>query len=416
MAGTHANGTEGLALGSSPANPTSRGTRLRRGLVVSIFTLALLTLAVEVYLRVTDFRESTMEAGVNRTNRRWVQLLGAGIFEEIGDPMRHYAMRPGASAEVDGWTFRVSSHRTRGADFPREKPAGEKRLLCLGDSFAFGLWADEDETLVGHLARMATEAEAAAGTGVTWRGVNLGVPGYHSGQQLRAFEQDGLDLAPDAVVLYYNTNDIVAEGLFLDEDLGALYSDHLPLPTGLRRPLWEASYLYSWIVHKYTRSFHAIPAPMLDERVPWAHVRADNKDATAGAIRRVAELCAERDVPLFFVNQPLLTWSGDVRREDWGVLPLVGWAEDLRAELGLPGISLLGLLRNYADNIDRSPAPPDEGFLVERYIADEAVQEYFAGNTEAELPPEPDFHFTGDGYGHIARLCYPLLRDAGILP
>ncbi len=417
-----------------------RRRKLWRGSLVSILTLAGLTLAAEIFLRVTHDRERALELGINRTNRRWVALMEARLFEEVDDDVRRYAMRPGARAEVDGWVFRVSAHRSRGADFPAEKPPGEKRLLALGDSFCFGMWCDEEETLVGHLARMAGEAERAAGSGTTWRAIDLGVPGYHSGQQLRALEQDGLPLDPDAVVLYYNTNDIDSQGFFFDERLGALRNDHLPLPTGLRRLLWH-SHLYGYVVRRHYGALKRIPQAHLDPRVPWANVRADNQAATRDAIRRIAELCRERGVPLFFVDQPLWTWSGDARRDDWPVLPLVRWAEELRAELGLPGISLLGFLRGYADGVDRFAAGAPADFLPDAYVADEAVvaaleaaralargegqawdaldvdarRAYLARSATA-VPAEPDFHLTGEGYGHIARLCYPLLRDAGILP
>jgi hypothetical protein len=393
------------------------GARWRRGLAVSIVTLALLTLAGELGLRLSGQREKSVADGVNRTNRRWMALLAAGIFEEVADDVRHYAMRPLASAEVDGWAFRTSSHRTRGPDFPLEKPAGEKRLLCLGDSFAFGLWADEDETLVAHIASLANAAEAAAGSPTRWRPIDLGVPGYHSGQQLAAFEADGLALAPDVVVLYYNTNDIVREGLYLSEELGALYSDHLPFfSTSLKRFLWRHSHVYGWIASAHTKNLASLPRANLDPRVPWSHTNPENQSATASAIRRIAELCRERGVPLFWVDQPMLTWTGDVRRPDWEFLPLVDWAEGLRAELALPGINLLPFFRGYADNVERFPAPPDEGFLLERYIADEAVQAYLAGETGIEPPRDPDFHFTGAGYGAIARLCYEEMRAEGLLP
>ena len=435
--------------GSGSPEPTgAKWQKALRGFVVSVIALAGLSLALEAWLRVTGDREAAFAAGVNRTNRRWVALMQAGLFGEVGDPVRRYAMRPGASAEVDGWVFRVSRHRTRGADFPAEKPADERRLLCLGDSFAFGLWADEDETLIGHLARMAEERERARGSNVRWRAVNLGVPGYHSGQQLAAFEQDGLALDPDVVVLYFNTNDIAREGFFLDEELGGLRSDHVPLPTWLRRPLWT-SHLYGWIVRAHERSF-SVPQPHLDPRVPWAHVRADNQAYTRVAVTRIAELCSERGIPLFFVNQPLFTWSGDARRSDWGVVPLVAWAEELRAELGLPGVSLLGWLRGYGDGVDRFVAGAPDGeqppadFMPDLYVADEAVQsvaraaERLAAEDGLEwrtvppderigyieramqssdgLPDEPDFHITGEGYAHLARICYPVMAEAGMLP
>jgi hypothetical protein len=431
----------GLADAAEAIRHGAKRTKLRRGALVSLFTVAGLTLAAELVLRIGGHRQRYFEATVNRTIQPWVDLTTGGIFEELDDPVRRYAMRPGAEVEVGAWTFRVSSHRTRGADFPREKPAGEKRLLCLGDSFAFGLWCDEDQTLAGHLARLANAREDELGSGAAWRAVDLGVPGYHAGQQLRAFEQDGLALDPDVVVLYFNSNDIEEEGFFFDDDLGVLRRDFLPLPTGLRRMLWN-SHLYGWIVLRHRRSVEAGPTPPhMDPEVPYAFVREDNQAATRDAIARIAELCRERDVPLFFVNQPHLTWQGELQAPDWPMLPLVAWAEELRAELGLPGVSLLGLFRGYSDGVDRSAegAPPD--FLLDVFCADAAVQEAVAwaresvgaqgrvwddltlperltvfGRYPGEMPATPDFHLTGEGYGHLARVTYAAMRAAEVLP
>lgn len=174
--------------------------------------------------------------------------------------------------------------------------------------------------------------------------------------------------------------------------------------------------MYGWITQAYTQSYASIPSPHLDPRVPWSHVRADNRAATAAAIERIAELCAERDVPLFWVHQPLLTWGGDYHRPEWPGLELVAWAEGLRSQLGIPGVSLLPSFRGYADNVDRFPAPPDEGFLLERFVADEAIQSYLSGTADVEPPADPDFHFTGEGYRWIAETCYPAMQGAGILP
>lgn len=398
----------------APHAARSRPRRLRRGIVVSLVTLVVLLAFGELWTRVTNDRERAYRAGVNRTSARWVALLSAGIFEEIDDPVRRYRMRPGAECVVDGWRFTITRHATRGEDFSLEKPPGEKRILCLGDSFAFGLWCDDDETLVGHLARLANEDERARGSDTTWRAVNLGVPGYNSRQQLRALEQDGLALEPDVVVLYYNTNDIACQGFFLDEELRVLRSDHTPLPVSVRKALWN-SHLYGAFVRRYERRWSGDAASYLDAASPWSYASPANLACTRAAIERIAAHCRERGIPLFFVNQPLMSWSGDTRSDEWTMLPMERWARELRAELGIPGFDMLGLLRNYPDGVDRFPEPPAEGFLVERYFADETVQAYFAGDTSVELPPDPDFHLTGEGYGHLARLVYPAMVAAGVL-
>jgi lysophospholipase L1-like esterase len=437
----HAHDHGGLVEATHAIGREGRRRKLRSGLLVSLFTVALATLGVELFLRVTHQRERSLASNVSRTNRRWIALTQAHVFEEIADPVRRYAMRPLAECTVDGLVFRVSSHRTRGPDFPLAKPANEKRLLCLGDSFAFGLWCSDEETLVGQLARMAQEREDALGSGITWRAIDLGVPGYHSGQQRLALEQDGLALAPDVVVLYYNTNDIEQSGFYYDDGLGVLRRDYLPLPVPLKRALWHWSHLYGWIASRHVRAVESGPTPFLEPRVPFAHVRADNQAYTREAIAGIARLCRERGIPLFFVDQPLFTFLGGMRAPDWPVLPLVQWAESLRAELGLPGYSLLGWMRGYSDGVDRfaEGAPPDS--LTDLYIADEEVQEAvrwarervhadgrdfdalsfdeqaaaFAGYP-GNVPQQPDFHLTGAGYGHIARLVYPHMQAEGLLP
>lgn len=412
---------------ATPSGPAPRAPSGRRKLVlaaaVAAATLLLSLAALEVGLRLSGDRQEALEAGLNRTHRRWAELLLSDFYQEIEDPVRRYAMRPGAEAVVDGWTFRANSHRARGAELPTAKPAGEKRLLALGDSFCFGMWCDDDETLVARLAALANDAERAAGTGTNWRAINLGVPGYHSGQQQRAFEQDGLALDPDVVVLYFNSNDILADGFFFDEDLRVLYGDAMPLPTAMRRLLWP-SHLYGWLERRYEAWLTSDPAPHLSERSPWSHRRAHNQAACAEAIRSIAQECRDNGIPLYVVHQPLMSWMGDARDPQWSILPLVEFADGIFEEEGLPTFNMLGWMRGSLDGEDRGPdgiGPPPE-FQLEQYFADENVQAYLrdlaAGTASADvqLPPDPDFHFNAAGYAELARLVYPRMRAEGLLP
>jgi len=440
----HAGHDHGFADTVAAIGRTQRARRLRVGLLATLFALAGATLAAELGLRLTHAREHDLERQVTRTNRRWVALTTAHLFEEVADPVRRYALRPGAEAVVDGWRFRVSPQGTRGPALPAAKPANERRLLCLGDSFAFGLWCDEDETVVARLAAQANAREAERKSGLAWRALDLGVPGYHLGQTLRAFEQDGLALEPDVVVLYYNTNDIEQSGFYYDEELGLLRRDYLPLPVGLKRTLWRWSHLYGWIAARLARAVEreegGLP-PHLDPRVPWAHVRADNQAYARAALVRIQELCRARSVPLFVIDQPLMTYLGETRKPDWPIAPLDAWFRGVCAELGLPALHLIGWLHGYADGIDRlaEGAPPD--FLPDQYIADEELQEVLAcarghardvgkvwdelpydqqlalfAGCPTSIPPNPDFHLTGAGYAHIARLAYARMQAEGLLP
>jgi hypothetical protein len=457
--GAGASSAGALAEAAEELRRHERGRRRWTGLKVAVLTVAALLVLAETGLRVSGWRRRTFEASVNKTNRRWVELTRAGIFEESDDPVRRYRMRAGSQAEIDSWAFRVSSHRTRGEDFPRAKAPGEKRLLCLGDSFAFGLWCDEDETLVWHLARLANERESELASGISWRAVDCGVPGYHAGQVLAALEEDGLPLDPDVVVYYFNTNDIEQEGFFYDASLGVLHRDPLPLPARLRRLLWT-SHLYGWIASRYRNALERTASPQFDPRVPWAFVRADNQAATRAALARMRELCAAKGIPFFVVDQPLLTYQGDYDPRRWNpsdprdigarIGELAAWSASVRRELGLAGVSLFGLFRGWSDGVDRfadlapgaEPPPPD--FLLDSFVADERFQAIVARARESaaaegadwdalpwaekvrhvaavsppgEWPPaEPDFHLTGEGYAALARVVYPAMRAEGCLP
>lgn len=419
----------------------ARRRKLRLGLFLALFTVAGTTLALELGLRLTDQRARALEHNVTTRNRRWLALSRGGVFRALPDPVRRYGLSPGADVTIDGWRFRVSAQGTRGPDLATPRPSGEKRLLVLGDSFPFGLWCDEEDTVAAELARLASAAEAERGSGLVWRGLTLAVPGYHLGQILRAFEQEGAALAPDLVVLYCNANDLEQSGFYFDAELDVLRRDFLPLPVALKESLWRWSHLYGWIATRHARATEAGPSPWSEPRVPWAFVRADNQAYARAALAALAERCRASGLPLFVIHQPLMGFLGSTRAADWPALPLERWFRATCAELGLPALHLLGLMRGYADGIDRleQGAPPD--CLTDQYIADEEAQAVLAAaraKIEARgqvweqlsfaeqvaafeglaftMPAEPDFHLTGAGYRHIARLAHARLRAEGLLP
>ena len=431
----------GFATVATAVGRSERRRKLRVGLTVALLTVAGLTLCAELALRLSGQRARALEHNVTTRNRRWIALSRAGIFRPLDDPVRRYGLRPLATATIDAFEFKISAQGARGTDLATPKPAGEKRILCLGDSFAFGLWCDDDETVPAELARRANEAAAKRGSPGTWRSIDLGVPGYHLGQSLRTFEQEGGALEPDLVVLYFNTNDIEQSGFYYDEDLAILRRDFLPLPVALKETLWRASHLYGWIATRHARAAEAGSVPFLEPRVPWAHVRADNQAYTREALQALRDQCRTRDLPLFVIHQPLVSFLGAARRDDWPVLPLEAWFRGVCAELELPALHLCGWARGYADGIDRfdQGAPPD--FLPDQYIADEEALrvmvaarasarakgldwdalpfaeqlQHFAGLT-LQLPSDADFHLTGAGYRHVARLAFERLVAEGLLP
>lgn len=90
----------------------------------------------------------------------------------------------------------------RGEDFPREKPAGEYRILMLGDSGTFGDFVDDAQTLPA-----ALEAQLVAMCPGPVRVINAGVGGTTVVTALHMAER-ALGLSPDLAVLVFSENDI----------------------------------------------------------------------------------------------------------------------------------------------------------------------------------------------------------------
>jgi hypothetical protein len=373
-----------------------RARRLRRGLVVAVLALASLTLAAELALRITNARERESSRGFAGIDSAWTALDRARLFEASSDPVRRYALRPGAEGTVDGHLYRISQRRTRGPEVAAAKPARERRLLCLGDAASFGLGCDEEETLGARLAARAGAREAELGSGLAWRSLEMGVPGYHLGQILRALEADGLALEPDLVVLYLTASQIERSGFYRDDELG-FRRDFLPLPDALKRSLWRWSHLYGWIAALHAHAAEDGPDPELEPRVPWAPVRPDNQEHARATLASIAALCRVRGVPLFVLHQPLLAPLERIRSADWPGLPLEAWFRGVCAELGLPALHLLGWLRGRAGDDGRSGTASEVA-------------------TNADLAGERAQRLTVAGYAALARLAHEALRAEGLLP
>ena len=86
-------------------------------------------------------------------------------------------------------------------EIPYEKPAGTKRIVILGDSFAMGYESDLPNTF---LARMQQEL-AAAGQPVQL--VNLAVSGHGNAEELITLQEEGLKYSPDLVLLCWHASD-----------------------------------------------------------------------------------------------------------------------------------------------------------------------------------------------------------------
>jgi hypothetical protein len=82
------------------------------------------------------------------------------------------------------------------------KPAGVRRVLCLGDSFTWGVGILFDDAWPQRVERALSRTR-----GERWEAVNLAEPGMNAVEQVSRLESEGFAYQPDVVVLGWVLND-----------------------------------------------------------------------------------------------------------------------------------------------------------------------------------------------------------------
>src|SRR5215216_2213349 len=136
----------------------------------------------------------------------------------------------------------LTSHNSlgyRNDEFTLEKPSGVYRIVALGGSSTYDVSIkDNAATFTAQLERLLKEDYGYQNVQV----INAGVPGYNSWEILVNLEFRVLDLDPDLVIIYENTNDfharMVEPSAYRGDDLGIRQAWQVP-PVAL----WEHSAL-----------------------------------------------------------------------------------------------------------------------------------------------------------------------------
>ncbi len=175
----------------------------------------------------------------------WV-VARAGVLEyppsmTRGHPTRGYTLRPGFAGVTHlGVPVVVDSIGLRSPEVATPKPAGTRRVLVLGDSVTFGAGVPEEQTFSRRL-----EAQLRSELACPVEVVNAGVSGYGTVEEADLFEEVGLALAPDVVIVLHVENDNVAVShaqgrvaAFLKDEV--VYRSHLvgAALLALRRARW----------------------------------------------------------------------------------------------------------------------------------------------------------------------------------
>ncbi len=133
----------------------------------------------------------------------WIGRHSDTMFTIIEfDPVLGWKMPPEIETKVsfvDREDIPVRSNRWGfwDRDWPESKPEGRCRIVCLGDSFTWGMGVEAAERFSNRLALEDDRFEV----------LNFGIPGYGTDQALLAWRSSASRFSPDVVVLTIYQND-----------------------------------------------------------------------------------------------------------------------------------------------------------------------------------------------------------------
>ena len=177
-------------------------------------------------------------------------------------------------------------------DLPRAipKPPGVRRVLSLGDSFAWGASVEFEDGYPQRLERALTRRRHE-----TWEVVNLALPGLATIDQAAQLAKEGEAYAPDVVLLGFVLNDS-QDAAAAEAQRAEDWVNHPP-PSGGRSALLRLVRTRLWATSENRRRVTGYRSMYEDTAPGWIAARR--------ALKSMGAWCRERGVPFVVAIFPL---------------------------------------------------------------------------------------------------------------
>ncbi len=232
------------------------------------------------------------------------------------------------------WGGPTNSRGYRDLERSLAKPAGTRRIVVLGDSFAWGAGVEFEDAFPQRLERMLPRHRHEP-----WEVVSLARPGMNTVEQAAQLAEQGFTYDPDLVLLAYCLND--SEDESAAELRRARDWQELRAERARRRqpPALERSALYRVVSGRLRATIEA------ERRI--ANYRSQYRDDYSGwiagrrALDEMGRLCREHHVPFLVVVFPLF---GNPLGDDY---PFTGVHDAVDRAAAAAGARVLDLLPFY---------------------------------------------------------------------
>ncbi|MFN7669532.1 MAG: GDSL-type esterase/lipase family protein [Planctomycetota bacterium] len=262
------------------------------------------------------------------------------------------------------------------ADLDERKPAGQRRLLCLGDSFTFGWGIPAEQNWV----RLLEDELRRDGADV--RTINCGAAGtvcvdeywYGLKNRFHAFE-------PDAVVVTLCLNDLIpSSGLNLGMPIRPSGIRLLDLLRGaVRRAPLDLDPTFDWVGYLLALPAAEGTAAGLYDPSDKPFEAMWSQGVPQKSLRETKAWCDARKVPLMVVLWPFLQGLGPGRFYPFAKLHALVAADCQQA--GIPFLDVLPSLQaTAAEDLWVTPADPHPNPLAQR-LALPAITAFVRGQT-----------------------------------
>jgi len=173
------------------------------------------------------------------------------------------------------------------------KPPGVRRVVSLGDSFAWGASVEFEDAYPQRLERGLRRRRREP-----WQVVNLPLPGMNTVDEAAQLETEGLAYGPDIVVLGFVLNDS-EDASAAETRRAAEWAEPKEKPRSVlgRSALFRLVSARLWATAENRRRIAGYRSMYADDAPGWIAARA--------ALRRMGGLCRERGVPFVVVIFPL---------------------------------------------------------------------------------------------------------------